>query len=134
MDTYDIQTLSDLKVYCPPEIVAKYNHKHNNPKNWSRFYYYRNKKKTLVPNNNIEYDYEVSSTLAYNKNVFYKMTTMSHDDNFFDYYFKLKPDLPKCVIKKSNRFNKVQKRMTIKKFDINDFDRSDDGKFILRFD
>jgi hypothetical protein len=62
------------------------------------------------------------------------MTTMSHDDNFFDYYFKLKPDLPKCVIKKSNRFNKVQKRMTIKKFDINDFDRSDDGKFILRFD
>ena len=39
---------------------------------------------------NVDYDYEVSSTLNYNKNTFYKMTTMSSCDGYFDYYFKLK--------------------------------------------
>jgi len=134
MDSNDTEILTGLKCFCPPEIVQKYNHKHNDAKNWSRFYYYRDKKKTLVTNNNIDYDYEVTSTLSYNKNVFYKMTTMSMDDNFFDYYFKLKSDLPKCIVKKSNRFNSKKKRnINIRKFDIDDYE-TEDGKFILRFD
>jgi len=137
MNVLDILTLNDLKVFCPPEIVAKYNHKHNNPNDWSRFYYYRDKKKTLVGKQNIEYDYEVSSTLAYNQNIFYKMTALSCDDLHFDYYFKLKNDLPKCIVKKSNRYNKKSKNETATSYtriERNKIETSKDGKFILRFD
>ena len=87
MNDYENQVLTDFKVFCPGEVVAKYNHKHQNQaKNaWTRFYYYKDKKRHAVGKENLDYDYEVSSTLAYNKNVFYKMTTMSNQDTFFDY-------------------------------------------------
>jgi len=88
-----------------------------------------------VGKDNIDYDYEVSSTLAYNKNVFYKMTTMSNQDTFFDYYFKLKNDLPKIVVKKSNRKGRSE-RIRIKNEIIKkktDYEISDDDKFICRF-
>ena len=39
------------------------------------------------------------------------MTTMSADDSYFDYFFKLKGDLPKCVVKKCNRYGKSQKQI-----------------------
>ena len=75
--------------------------------------------------------------LAYNKNVFYKMTTMSNQDTFFDYYFKLKNNLPKIVVKKSNRKGKsdrtkvqFEKEKEKKK---NTYDISADGKFICHF-
>lgn len=108
MDDYEIEGLKELGVYCPKEIIQKYKHKHMKANEWTRFYYYKNKRRIIVGTENIEYDYEVSSTLAYNKNVFYKMTTMSSSDTFFDYYFKLKPELPKVVIKYSNRKNERQ--------------------------
>ena len=103
MDEYEIEGLKALGVYCPKHIIQKYKHKHQKSQEWTRFYYYKNKRRVIVGAENLAYDYEVSSTLAYNKNVFYKMTTMSESDTFFDYYFKLKPELPKVVIKSSNR-------------------------------
>lgn len=135
MNEYENQILTDFKVYCPKEVVAKYNHKHQKDKDWTRFYYYKDKKRHAVGKDNIDYDYEVSSTLAYNKNVFYKMTTMSNQDTFFDYYFKLKNDLPKIVVKKSNR--KGRSERTLIKNEIikkkTDYEMSEDGKFICRF-
>ena len=62
MNDYENQVLTDFKVFCPKEVVAKYNHKHYNKKDWTRFYYYKDKKRHIVGEENIEYDYEVSST------------------------------------------------------------------------
>ena len=111
MNDYENGVLSDFKVYCPKYIIQKYKHKHQEEADWTRFYYYKNKQRTIVPKTNIDYDYEVSSTLAYNKNVFYKMTTMSNSDTFFDYYFKLKPELPKIIVKSSNRRDHKMKKL-----------------------
>ena len=115
MNDYENQVLTDFKVFCPKEVVAKYNHKHQKDKEWTRFYYYKDKKRHAIGKENLDYDYEVSSTLAYNKNVFYKMTTMSNQDTFFDYYFKLKNDLPKIVVKKVIEKVKVIGQKMLKK-------------------
>ncbi len=135
MNDYESKVLTDLKVYCPKEVVAKYKHKHTKEKDWTRFFYYKEKRRHCVLPENIEFDYEVSSTLAYNKNVFYKMTTMSNQDTFFDYYFKLKDELPKIVVKKSNRHGKSQRTST--KMLLNEklklYEMSENGKFICRF-
>jgi len=130
MNDYENGVLTDFKVYCPKYIIQKYKHKHQNEEQWTRFYYYKDKKRLNVPPLNMDYDYEVSSTLAYNKNVFYKMTTMSNSDTFFDYYFKLKSDLPKVVVKSSNR--KSQRLKSLKAPE-EPRELTEDGKFVVRF-
>lgn len=135
MNPNETDLLDEMKIFCPPEIVAKYSHKQNNPKEWTRFYYYKNKRRFIIPKDNIQYDYEVSSTLNYNKNVFYKMTSMSSSDGYFDYFFKLKDNLPNIVVKKSNRDGKSQRSTTIatKKYEPPET-CPETGKFIVRFD
>ncbi len=136
MNDYENNVLTDFKVFCPTDVIQKYKHKHTNDKNWTRFYYYKDKKRHQVGNENIEFDYEVSSTLAYNKNVFYKMTTMSNQDGFFDYYFKLKNNLPKIVVKKSNRKNQSNRTKNIKEVGTNPTLPPicpESGKFICHF-
>ena len=130
MNEYEQGVLTDFKVFCPKHVIQKYKHKHQDESAWTRFYYYKDKQRTAVPPDNIDYDYEVSSTLAYNKNVFYKMTTMSNSDTFFDYYFKLKPELPKVVVKSSNRKSQRLKRFQDQK-PKPEFTK--DGKVIVRF-
>jgi len=135
MNDNDVDLLDNLKIYCDPSIVTKYSHKQTNPKEWVRFYYYKKKRRHIVNKENISYDYEVSSTLNYNKNVFYKMTSMSASDGYFDYYFKLKDHLPSTVVKKSNRENKSERsRRLPPKKSIKDYEMTKDGKFIVRFD
>lgn len=135
MNPQDTELLDNLKIYCPPEIVAKYSHKQNNPKEWTRFYYYKQKRRYIIPKENIQYDYEVSSTLNYNKNVFYKMTSMSSSDGYFDYYFKLKDNLPNVVVKKSNREGRSQRSKNITKSKYTPPETCPEtGKFIVRFD
>lgn len=134
MNPQDTELLDNLKIYCPPEIVAKYSHKQNNPKEWTRFYYYKQKRRYIIPKENIQYDYEVSSTLNYNKNVFYKMTSMSSSDGYFDYYFKLKDNLPNVVVKKSNREGKSQRSKQIATKYTPPETCPKTGKFIVRFD
>jgi hypothetical protein len=135
MNSDDKKSLEELGIYISPEIVQKYSHKNADPEQWSRFYYYKNKKKTKV--NNINYDYEVSSTLNYKKNTFYLMSIMSHKDPYFDYYFCLKSDLPKCIIKKSNR-NKSDNIKNTKfrnEYKTRDYEKCPKtGKIIVRFD
>tara|TARA_R110000765_G_scaffold326549_1_gene417836 strand:- start:1349 stop:1747 length:399 start_codon:yes stop_codon:yes gene_type:complete len=131
MNEYEKGILTDFKVNCPKYIIQKYKHKHKIEGDWTRFYYYKDKKRLAVPPDNIDCDYEVSSTLAYNKNVFYKMTTMSNSDTFFDYYFKLKPKLPKIVVKSSNR--KSQRLKKLQAAIDTDREMTEDGRFIVRF-
>jgi hypothetical protein len=107
MNDDDKKTLDRLGIFINPSIVTKYSHKNTDPEKWCRFYYYKNKKKTII--NNISYDNEVSSTLNYKKDTFYLMSIMSHKDPYFDYYFTLKANLPKSIIKKSNRNTKKNK-------------------------
>lgn len=134
MNPDDTELLNNLKIFCPPNIVAKYKHKQQNPKEWVRFYYYKNKKRHIVDADAVSYDYEVSSTLNYNKQTFYKMTTMSTQDGYFDYYFKLKEHLPNVVVKKSNRHNKSEKTQQITPpYKKNNYEMTEDGKFIVRF-
>tara|TARA_R110001592_G_scaffold184578_3_gene428344 strand:+ start:638 stop:1045 length:408 start_codon:yes stop_codon:yes gene_type:complete len=135
MNNSDAELLQNLKIFCPENIINKYKHKQQQPKDWVRFYYYKNKRRHEVQPKNIEYDYEVSSTLNYNKNTFYKMTTMSTQDGYFDYYFKLKSHLPNVVVKKCNRHNKSEKCQQIKHpFIKKDYEITNDGKFVVRFD
>lgn len=135
MNDIDKKLLDDHKTFISPELVAKYSHKQTNPKEWVRFYYYKNKKRIVVEPKHIEYDYEVSSTLNYNKQTFYKMTTMSSNDGYFDYYFKLKDHLPSCILKKSNRNNKTERTKCVNNvFPKKQYEMSDDGKFIVRFE
>ena len=132
MDEYETSILDNMKVYCPKYIIQKYKHKHAKDEKWTRFYYYKNKKRVEVPTENIDYDYEVSSTLAYNQNVFYKMTTMSNSDTFFDFYFKLKPSLPDIVIKNSNKSNSHKKSYN---YNLQKIEReyTEDGKMLVKF-
>lgn len=135
MNDSDKELLDSLKVYCPPEIVAKYQHKQQKPRDWVRFYYYKNKKRNIVNAKDIKYDYEVSSTLNYNKDTFYKMTGMSSTDGYFDYYFKLKEHLPNVVVKKSNRNNKTERtKIMSKPTDKKHYDIDENGKFIIKFE
>tara|TARA_R110000796_G_scaffold90169_5_gene193942 strand:+ start:5041 stop:5448 length:408 start_codon:yes stop_codon:yes gene_type:complete len=134
MNSHDSILLNNLKIFCPANIVTKYKHKQQKPKEWTRFYYYKNKKRNIVTHENIEYDYEVSSTLNYNKNTFYKMTTMSSSDGYFDYYFKLKDHLPNVVVKKSNRHNTTEKtKQMVKPFQSTPYEIDSNGKFVVRF-
>lgn len=136
MNPTDKEMLDNLKVYISPEIITKYNHKQSQPREWVRFYYYKNKKRHSIPGSQIKYDYEVSSTLNYHKNTFYKMTTMSSSDGYFDYYFKLKDHLPSCVVKKSNRSGKSDKTKIVRQVYKNkpDYKMTPDGKFLVTFD
>ena len=124
MNELDDELLKNLKIYCPPSLITKYSHKHKIPNDWIRFYYYKNKQRKECGPDNIAFDYEVSS--------------MSSDDNYFDYFFKLKADLPKCVVKKCNRYGKSEKQKKMKMADWrnppkNPPEISDDGKFVCRF-
>ena len=64
MNPEDQKLLEELKIFCSPEIVAKYNYKQENQNDWTRFYYYKDRRRQVVTNANVDYDYEVSSTLT----------------------------------------------------------------------
>lgn len=134
MNSSDKKSLRDLRIHMNKDLIKKYKHKNTDPEDWVRFYYYKNKKKTLVED--LDYDFEVSSTLNYKKNTMYLMSIMSQKDPYFDYYFTLKSDLPKCIIKKSNR-NKSDNTRHKTKINVYkpDYDRCPKtGKIIVRFD
>jgi|TARA_B100000519_G_scaffold191932_1_gene192847 hypothetical protein len=126
MNPEDQKLLDELKIFCSPEIVAKYNHQQENQNDWTRFYYYKDRRRQVVTNANVDYDYEVSSTLNYNKRTFYKITAMSMKDGYFDYYFKLKSHLPYVVVKKSNRNHRGEELQPLPT-------TTENGKFVLRF-
>jgi|TARA_R110000765_G_scaffold18336_4_gene49247 hypothetical protein len=134
MNANDKKALRDLSISMSDDMIKKYKHKNTDPDEWIRFYYYKNKKKTLVED--LDYDFEVSSTLNYKTNTMYLMSIMSQKDPYFDYYFTLKSDLPKCIIKKSNRnkSDNVRNKTKINNYKT-DYERCPKtGKIIVRFD
>jgi hypothetical protein len=61
------------------------------------------------------------------------MTHLSKTDKYYDYYYKLKPEVDSCVIQKNKRLNKVDKA-TVDKFKLDPPPRNKDGKFIIKFE
>lgn len=101
-----IMTINDVKYYIPDGIMEKA-HKHRQPDEWATLWFYKNRKRTLINNEKITTDKEITSKLEYNINTFYKMTTLSADDDHFDYYYRLKPTTKVGnILKKNNRYKR----------------------------
>lgn len=121
--------------YIPCEINTE-KHKHREKDKWTTLYFYKDRKKTSVKKNQIKNDLVITSALEYQKDIFYKMSQLSAEDDCFDYFFRLKENIPSEIIKKNSRY-KINKRPSnawkhIKR-DPNSYEKSDDGKFIVRF-
>ena len=84
MNTRDKSLLKSLGIYCDPKVKKKYAHKHADPEEWVRFYYYKKRKPMIVPLTNIRYDNEVTSTSSLHKHTLYKMSHLSKTDQYYD--------------------------------------------------
>jgi len=132
MNNRDKAVLTSLGIYCDPKVKKKYSHKHADPDEWVRFYYYKKRKPLIVPLTNIRFDSEVTSTNSLHKHTFYKMSHLSKTDSYYDYYYKLKEDVNDCVIKENKRLTKngkIHKEIIKKKHEVDEF-----GMFVVRFD
>ncbi len=128
MNPKDKIILDSLGIYIDEAIISKYSRQVTHPSEWSRFYYYRNKKRTDVKKSQILTDLQVSSTNLLHRGTFYKMTHLSNDDLFFDYYYKLKDTIGTCVVKKTRRLNK--KLAVMKPLP---HERNESGSFVIRW-
>jgi len=132
----------DGKSYQVPNEIIKNSHKHHQPKKWVAMWFYVKNKKSLVFPNEIVDDI-ITSKSEYQKDIFYKMSFVSASDNAFDYYFKLKDNVPKNIVKKNSKFGtgKNPKKRTGKKHNKNNQKKKDimnkypikNGKFVLNF-
>tara|TARA_R110002012_G_scaffold317421_1_gene533728 strand:+ start:1240 stop:1644 length:405 start_codon:yes stop_codon:yes gene_type:complete len=132
----DTQTIKiDGKSYILPQEVIDKNHIHRKKKNWVSMFFYKNRKKTRVWKKDCKDDLIITSKLEYQKGIFYKMSQLSAEDDCFDYFYKLKDNVPKNIVKKNQRYKMH------KKYNKNDwknvpptYNQDEDGKFIVRFD
>ena len=109
MDTDPLLNLENKNyMYVPDEYLDASRHKHRKPGNWSKFYFYKNLEKTQVSPKDIKCDYEVTSSLEYQQDIFYKLSHLSDNDSTFDYFYKLKTDIPNIMFKQNNRYKTPQ--------------------------
>lgn len=115
-------------------------HKHRDKNNWVALWFYKNRKKTEVLPDQVKVDKVITSKLEYQKDIFYKMSQMSEEDEYFDYYFRLKDKIrDKNLVKKNNRYkkghpaNKFGKKNKWKEYKGLPHERDENGKFIVRF-
>ena len=109
MDTDPLLNLENKNyMYVPDEYLDASRHKHRKPGNWSKFYFYKNRTKTDISPDDIKCDYEVTSSLEYQQDIFYKLSHLSDNDSTFDYFYKLKTDIPNIMFKQNNRYKTPQ--------------------------
>lgn len=103
MNSTEKEFLDSLGIFIKPHIINRYSTKTQKELDKeTRFYYYKKRYKTYINKENIFYDKEVSCSMKYKQYAFYKMTHLSNEDPFFDFYFTLKPNAPKLVAKEKN--------------------------------
>jgi len=128
--------------YIVPAKINKKQHIHRRPDNWVSLWFYKNRKKTRVLEPlDVVSDKVITSKLQYQKDIFYKMSQMSEEDEFFDYYFKLKHKIQKKnIVKKNNRYKKGNPRTKYNKnsyqwreYKRKPFIRDASGRVILEF-
>ena len=136
--------MSSIKLFIPENIRER---KHRaDSSEWVKTYYYKDRKRTEVEEEKIlslenEYDLLCTSLKVYQRNVFYKLSQLSKKDPMFDYYCKLKNDVPDEVLKKYHKFDPCKnigtknKNPTFKKdFERPVYEKSKCGKyFVVRF-
>jgi len=136
-----IITINEDNYLLPKDVIK--NHKHRNKNNWVKMWFFKDRKRTEIEKNYIHVDKEITSKLEYQKNVFYKMSQLSFEDEHFDYFFKLKDECTKKnIIKKNSRFKKVlptkKKKALCMHNEYNYYKKSytidpADGRFIVTF-
>jgi hypothetical protein len=107
-------------------LLKKPNKRVHRTDDWIRLYFYRNRKKTKVECVK-DYDREITSSLDFNKNTLYRITAMSNQDEHFDYFFKVKDNAPKVIVKKNKR---GRKRIIYPR---QPFEEDDKGNVIISF-
>jgi len=120
----------------PDKILQiKKKQKHRVKQQWCNLYFFKKRMKKKVDPINVKEDLVITSALQYQRNTFYKMSAISREDDTFDYYYKLKEDAPIDIVKKKNRpAKKVNSNWRNYKKPLNEYERSNDGKFVVRFD
>jgi hypothetical protein len=121
--------------YLIPEGLNINPHKHRDADNWISLWFYRGRRRNKVTQDQILPDKVITSKLDYQKNIFYKMSSMSREDEHFDYYFRLKEDTPKNLVKKNTRYKKInpKKKVKFKEYKSPPYKKDKDGKYIVTF-
>tara|TARA_R110002020_G_scaffold91024_6_gene221334 strand:+ start:10261 stop:10662 length:402 start_codon:yes stop_codon:yes gene_type:complete len=123
----------DGKTYILPEEVIEKNHKHRNKKKWVSMWFYKNRKKTRVFKKDVKDDLIITSKLEYQKGIFYKMSQLSAEDDCFDYFYKLKEQIPKNIVKKNQRYKISHHKKNAWKNNTPEYEMDKDGKFVVSF-
>ena len=133
-DDYKTIQIEGKKYILPQEVLDK-DHIHRNKKRWISMWFYKNRKKTRVYKKDVKDDLIITSKLEYQKGIFYKMSQLSAEDDCFDYFYRLKEDCPKNIVKKNQRykFNYKKKQNNTWKKNVPDYTIDKDGKFVVSF-
>jgi hypothetical protein len=124
----------DGKSYLLPEDVITKTHKHRKKDKWVSMWFYKDHKKNRVFNKEIKDDFIITSKLEYQKGIFYKMSQLSAEDNCFDYFYKLKPDVSKNIVKKNQRYKLSKYKKNAWKDHEPAYEKAEDGSFIVSFE
>lgn len=128
-------TINDETYILPNNILTK-KHKHRESEKWVSMWFYKDRQKTKVKKTEVKEDLIITSKLEYQKGIFYKLSQLSAEDDCFDYYYKLKEDIPTNVVKKNRRYkkglNKNPKQTWKNQPPL--YVRDKDGMFIVSFD
>ena len=123
----------------PNEIFdKKIKQKHRKKNKWCNLYFFKNRKKNVITDKNqVKDDLVITSALQYQRDTFYKMSSISQEDDTFDYYYKLKHNTTTDIVKHKSRSKKSLKKTKYKwqdyKRPLSEYERSADGKFVVRF-
>ena len=100
-------------ILIPEEIITK-KRKHKNKKEWITIYYYVDKKRCkAVIDENI-----CSSKIELRRNCMYKISNLSKNDNLYDYYRILKPEIAENLrVKEVARLNTLKSRSNTNIYD-----------------
>ena len=107
--------IKNEKYHVPDDLKTAVKSSHRNPKTWCKFYWYRDRTKQEVNEYSIKHDKVITSRLDYCRNTFYKISAMSQQDEYFDYFFKLKDNIDKTIVKKNERFSNPRNLLNINK-------------------
>jgi hypothetical protein len=127
--------------YEIPDNIKCKPHKHREEHKWISLWFYRQRRKTLVLPDQVKCDKIITSKLEYQKDTFYMMSQMSEEDQYFNYYFRLKDKVKdKNLVKKNGRFKKINPKNKAKKikhlwkdYKAKPHEIDEDGKYIVRF-
>ena len=132
--------INGIQYLIPKNIFDKKSkQEHRKKQKWCNLYFFKNrKKKTIIDPDQVKDDLVITSALQYQRDTFYKMSSISQEDDTFDYYYKLKPNANTDIVKHKSRSKKPLKKSKPRwqdyKKPLSEYERSDDGFFIVRFD